>query len=74
MENEVRRYTEQALLILANVVTVKMEMIWARRQEQTPAVVAYMEMLERVLPQVQEIAVRRDTAIARQVMVAVGDD
>jgi len=74
MENEVRRYTEQALLILANVVTVKMEMIWARRQEQTPAVVAYMEMLERVLPQVQQIAVRRDTAIARQVMVAVGND
>jgi hypothetical protein len=74
MENEVRRYTEQALLILANVVTVKVEMIWARRQEQTPQVVAYMEMLERVLPQVQEIAVRRDTAIARQVMVAVGDD
>jgi len=52
MENEVRRYTEQALLILANVVTVKVEMIWARRQEQTPQVVAYMEMLERVLPQV----------------------
>ena len=74
MENEVRRYTEQALLILANVVTVKVEMIWARRQEQTPQVVAYMEMLERVLPQVQEIAVRRDTAIARQVMVAVGND
>jgi hypothetical protein len=74
MENEVRRYTEQALLILANVVTVKVEMIWARRQEQTPQVVAYMEMLERVLPQVQEIAVRRDTAMAREFMVAVGND
>jgi len=74
MENEVRRYSEKALLYLASAVTVKVEMIWARRQEQTPQVVAYMGMLERVLPQVQEIAVRRDTAIARDVMAAVGNN
>ena len=74
MEKQVRRYSEKALLILANVVTVKVEMIWARRQEQTPQVVAYMEMLERVLPQVQQIAVRRDTAMAREFMAAVGND
>ena len=74
MEKQVRRYSEKALLILANVVTVKVEMIWARRQEQTPQVVAYMEMPERVLPQVQQIAVRRDTAMAREFMAAVGND